>query len=174
MFEPIADDDVPAMVALMNRAYRGIGASGGWTTETAYLAGERITDAFLRADLAATPAGAFLKWVDPGSGAILGCVWLEKLGEDSWYLGSLATEPALQNAGLGKRLLGAAEDWVAARGGAVIRMTVVNVRDALIAWYVRRGYRLTGATAPFPYGDDRFGTPLRDDLSFVILEKRLV
>lgn len=52
-------------------------------------------------------------------------------------------------------------------------MKVVNVRDELIAWYGRRGYAPTGETAPFPYGDDRFGQPLRDDLSFVVLQKTL-
>jgi hypothetical protein len=52
-------------------------------------------------------------------------------------------------------------------------MHVVNVRDALIAWYLRRGYRKTGETEPFPYSDDRFGAPLRDDLSFLVPEKEL-
>ena len=47
-------------------------------------------------------------------------------------------------------------------------MTVVHIRDTLIAWYQRRGYVLTGETLPFPYGD-----PPRDDLSFVVLEKAL-
>jgi hypothetical protein len=46
-----------------------------------------------------------------------------------------------------------------------------NVRNALIGWYLRRGHRKTGETEPFPYGDDRFGAPLRDDLSFLLLEK---
>jgi hypothetical protein len=50
-------------------------------------------------------------------------------------------------------------------------MTVVNLRSALIEWYQRRGYTLTGETKPFPYGDSRFGIPLRDDLQFVVLEK---
>jgi hypothetical protein len=58
-----------------------------------------------------------------------------------------------------------------ANGGKRIRMHVVNVRDALITRYLRRGYRKTGE--PFPYGDDRFGAPLRDDLSFLVLEKDL-
>ena len=49
----------------------------------------------------------------------------------------------------------------------------MNVRDALIGWYLRRGHRKTGETEPFPYGDDRFGAPLRDDLSFLLLEKDL-
>jgi hypothetical protein len=52
-------------------------------------------------------------------------------------------------------------------------MIVMNIRHTLIAWYQRRGYALTGETVPFPYGDSRFGEPKRDDLSFVVLEKRL-
>ena len=173
MFEVITDADVPAVVALMNRAYRGGGATAGWSTEAAYITGDRTTAALLRADLVARPLGAYLKWVDQ-AGQISGCVWLEPLADGVWYLGSLATDPDLQNAGMGRTLVSAAEEWVAARGGHKVRMSVVNVRDTLIAWYVRRGYRVTGETEPFPYGDDRFGTPLRDDLAFVILEKDLV
>jgi hypothetical protein len=52
-------------------------------------------------------------------------------------------------------------------------MTVVNVRHSLIAWYERRGYRLTGQTEPFPYADPRFGIPKRSDLAFVVLRKPL-
>jgi GNAT superfamily N-acetyltransferase len=85
----------------------------------------------------------------------------------------LAIDPEQQNNGLGRTLLSAAEQWVHERGARRVRMTVVNVRDTLIAWYLRRGYHRTGETNPFPYGDNRFGTPLRDDLSFVVLEKDL-
>lgn len=99
-------------------------------------------------------------------------MWLEPRGEGEWYLGSLATDPSRQNSGLGRALLTAAEDWTREQGGRRIRMTVINVREALIAWYERRGYHRTGETAPFPYGDDRFGTPLRPDLHFGILERR--
>ena len=67
----------------------------------------------------------------------------------------------------------AAEQWGGDRGGTRIRMDVVNVRDALIAWYLRRGAHKTGETESFPYGDDRFGAPLRDDLSFLAQEKKL-
>jgi hypothetical protein len=58
-------------------------------------------------------------------------------------------------------------------GAETIEITVVNVRDLLIAWYERRGYRRTGELRPFPYGDDRYGTPTRSDLEFVVLEKHL-
>ncbi|MFA7541555.1 MAG: GNAT family N-acetyltransferase, partial [Lysobacterales bacterium] len=47
------------------------------------------------------------------------------------------------------------------------------LRDSLIAWYQRRGYAVTGEQMPFPYGDERFGIPRRDDLHFIILEKPL-
>jgi ribosomal protein S18 acetylase RimI-like enzyme len=172
MFVPIVDADVPAIVALMNRAYRG-SRSAGWSTETAYLAGDRTSAELLREDLAARPNGLFLKWEDPADATLRGCVWLEPEAGDAWYLGSLAVDPQQQQGGLGKTLLAAAEQWVRERGGQRVRMTVINVREALIAWYLRRGYHATGETAPFPYGDDRFGTPLRDDLAFVVLEKDL-
>ena len=170
MFQPATDADLPALAALMNRAYRG---TGGWSNEAAYIAGDRTTEARLREDLQASPAAALLKWVEPGADAPRGCVWLEPLGGGTWYLGSLTVDPGTQNAGQGRVLLAAAEAWARERGAARVRMTVVNVRDSLIAWYLRRGYAPTGETAPFPYGDDRFGTPLRDDLAFVVLEKDL-
>jgi ribosomal protein S18 acetylase RimI-like enzyme len=172
MFLLTTDADVPGIVTLMNRAYRGVGAAG-WSTQEAYLSGDRITEDVLRADLREKPHASLLKWEDPKGGALLGCVWIEPLEKDVWHLGSLATDPTLQNSGLGRALLSAAEQWVRERGGKRIRMNVVNVRDALIAWYVRRGYHKTGETEPFPYGDDSFGAPLRDDLSFLVLEKGL-
>jgi hypothetical protein len=52
-------------------------------------------------------------------------------------------------------------------------MTVISARADLIAWYERRGYRRTGQMSPFPYGDERFGIPQRDDLEFELLVKRL-
>lgn len=173
MFELATTEDVPSIVSLMNRAYRGSGSSAGWTTESAYISGDRTSESLLRAQLLSRPEGTFLKWGSPSGGHLSGCVWLEPLGEGVWYLGSLTTDPAQQNAGLGKTFLGAAEQWVRERGGSRVRLTVVNVRDTLIAWYLRRGYHKTGETEPFPYGDNRFGTPLRNDLSFIVLEKAL-
>jgi len=55
----------------------------------------------------------------------------------------------------------------------VCAMTVIEQRAELIAWYERRGYRRTGETKPFPYGDERFGIPRRPDLRFVVLAKSL-
>ena len=171
-YEPATAEDMPDIAALMNRAYRG-NAKGGWRTEATYIRGERTNAALLRDDLMANPAAIMLKWCEGSERALVGCVWLEPLDGSNWYLGSFAIEPARQAAGLGGIMLETAEAWARERGARSIRISVVNVRDALIAWYERRGYRRTGGIEAFPYGDDRFGTPLRDDLAFVIMEKPL-
>jgi DNA-binding MarR family transcriptional regulator len=162
--------DLPEVEALMNLAYRGQDA--GWTSEADCIGGSRTNEAMLRDDIARDPNAALLIWRH-SDGNLIGCVWLEPEGGDVWYLGSLTVEPRRQNAGLGRRLLAAAEDWIRQRGGREVRMTVVNVRDTLIDWYGRRGYQPTGETKPFPYGDHRFGVPKRGDLHFVVLRKRL-
>jgi ribosomal protein S18 acetylase RimI-like enzyme len=162
------DGDLDEVAALVNRAYR---AGEGWTHEADYLGGERTTGAGLRADLAASPQAVLLTVRDEMEGPLHGVVWLEPVGDDAWYLGMFTVRPDLQDRKLGRRLLEAAESFAIARGARRIRLTVVAVRDSLIAWYERRGYRLTGEREPFPYEDQRFGIPRRDDLDFVVLEK---
>jgi GNAT superfamily N-acetyltransferase len=158
------------VVELINLAYRG---SVGWAVETQYIEGQRIDLAGLREDLAANPQALLLIWRDEGDGRLLGSVWLEPSEDGAWYLGLLNVTPDMQDRQLGRQLLAGAEEVARERGARRIRMSVVNVRDTLIAWYQRRGYALTGETKPFPYGDERFGKPLRDDLHFVMLEKPL-
>jgi GNAT superfamily N-acetyltransferase len=167
-----ADDDVPAVVDLMNRAFRGRGADASWSTEERYIEGTRTSEDLLREEMAERPDARLLLWRKPDS-TLLGCVWMQPEENDVWYLGSLTIAPLEQKAGLGRILLAAAEDWALARGAQEIKMTVVHVRTALLEWYARRGYSLTGETKPFPYGDERVGRPTRDDLYFVVLSKQL-
>jgi ribosomal protein S18 acetylase RimI-like enzyme len=173
ILEHAMEADFPAIIGLVNAAYRGNGAVESWNVETGIIEGTRLTDSLLRQDLAAKPHAHFLVHRSPESGAIIGTVWLEPVDNGNWYLGLFTVDPSLQKQRLGRALLCAAEDFARARGAWSIRMGVLSVRDALIAWYLRRGYQLTGETEPYPYGDNRFGTPLRDDLKFVILEKQV-
>lgn len=165
------DADLAAIVTLMNAAFRGIEAERGWSTEAAYITGNRTSEALLREEIA--EGASFLLARDPETSALQGCVSLKALSAETWYLGSLTVNPALQNGGFGRKLLDSAEAYAAAHGARTIEMTVVGIRDTLIAWYERRGYRRTGEVRPFPYGDNRFGTPMRDDLEFVVFTKRL-
>jgi len=168
-----SEADLPAIVELANLAYRGSGESSGWTTESSYIEGPRLTDARLREDLATKPDAHLLILRGDDDGPLLGTVWLEPKSEDVWYLGLLTIHPEQQKRQLGRGLLVSAEVYAAEHGARRIRMTVINIRDTLIAWYERRGYVRTGESEPFPYGDERFGTPLRQDLSFIVLEKQL-
>ncbi len=165
------EEELPAIVSLMNLAFRGKGENASWNTEVVFIEGDRTTFDLLNAELVAHPKAVLL--AAHSNDDLAGCVWFEPLSNEVWYLGTLAVSPQLQKAGVGRELLTTAEEWVKERGAKTVRMRVVNVRETLIAWYVRRGYTLTGETEPFPYGDNRFGTPLRDDLSFVVLEKTL-
>ena len=64
-----------------------------------------------------------------------------------------------------------AEKFAHEQGAQRIRISVIEQRESLIAWYERRGYVRTGALEPFPYDDPTVGTPLRDDLALVTLIK---
>jgi len=163
--------DYGAIVDLANLAFRGVGPSAGWNSEADFIEGQRLTEPLLREDLAAKPDALLLTYRDDRNGELLGTVWLEPKKDGVWYLGLLTIRPDLQNRQMGRALLAAAEGFAKQHGACRIRMSVVNVRSTLIAWYERRGYLLTGETRPFPYGDQRFGRPLRDDLQFVLLEK---
>lgn len=165
--------DFPSIIDLVNAAYRGKGTTAGWNIETGIIDGTRLTDSLLQEDLATKPHAHFLVTRDPGTNAVIGTVWLEPSKDDAWYLGLFTVSPALQKQHLGRALLSAAEDFAKARGARSMRMGVLSVRDTLIAWYERRGYTRTGETEPFPYDDNRFGVPLRDDLEFAILQKQL-
>ncbi|WKV75513.1 GNAT family N-acetyltransferase [Streptomyces sp. PCS3-D2] len=169
-FRSAVEADVPELVALVESAYRGDASRAGWTTEADYLDGQRTDPDGVRAVIESR-AGVLL--VVERAGELVACCHIEHRGDHA-YFGMFAVRPGLQGAGLGKEILAEAERRARETWGAgEMRMTVVNVREELIAYYVRRGYRRTGELSPFPYGDERFGIPLRDDLAFELLVKPL-
>ena len=155
---------------MTNRAYRFTGEGASWNVET-MIDGERLTTEQLAEDLTANPRAELLIWREAGEH--LGHVWLEPQDDGAWYLGLLTVRPDRQDQGLGRALLSASEDYARARGADRVRMTVVDRRETLIAWYERRGYRLTGERRPWPYEDPRIGRPTVPDLGFVVLERTL-
>lgn len=168
-----ADHELADIAALVNSAYRGELATRGWTHESDLLGGQRTDAESLRADLAAKPGAVLLRLSDAPDALPHACIWVEPAGENDWYVGMVTVSPLRQAGGIGRTLLDAAEAHARARGGTSMQMTVISVRDTLIAWYERRGYALTGKTRRFPYDDERFGEPQRDDLAFVVMKKSL-
>jgi len=166
------DADLDAIADLVNSAYRGDSSRAGWTTEADYLGGQRTDAERLREQLTATPGAVMLTLRDDDA-TLLGSVWLEPRGADVWYLGMFTIRPDIQAQGLGRTLLDEAERFARARGAGRMRISVIQLRESLIAWYERRGFRATGESVPFPYGDERNGIPLRDDLQLLVFEKFL-
>lgn len=171
VFRAAVAADVPAIVALVESAYRGESGLRGWTTESHLLDGQR-TDAADVAALIERPASRVL--LAERDGQLRASCHIERQGAVA-YFGMFAVDPDEQGGGLGKQMLAQAErmardEWHC----RAMRMTVIVQREELIAWYQRRGYRRTGEYQPFPYGDERFGIPRRDDLRFEVLLKDFV
>lgn len=162
--------DVAAVRALVESAYRGEASRAGWTTEADLLDGQRTDEEALDA-LLATP-GSVMVLAESDEDGLVGCCALEARPDATAYLGLFAVRPTRQGSGIGSTILAEAEriafeEW----GAPILEMTVIGLRADLLAWYARRGYEPTGRTASFPYGDERSGIPRRPDLEFVVLAK---
>jgi len=175
MTEPTIRDatpaDIPELHRLIESAYRGEASRAGWTTEADLLDGQRTDPDDLAGILSDPEQGMLTAWRGDD---LVGCVLIADRGGGTGYFGMLSVSPTLQGGGLGRRLIEAAHATMAERFGARrVRISVFPQRETLIAWYRRLGYRPTGETLPFPYGDERFGLPKRDDLHFIVLERPL-
>lgn len=160
--------DIPALTILINSAYRGETSKKGWTTEANLLEGKRTNEEELTETLL-DPKNTILKFTD--NDTIIGSVLLiEK--EHQLYLGMLTVSPELQNSGIGKKLLAEAENHAKALGLSSIIMTVISVREELVAWYKRHGYADTGEREAFPESEIHV-TISEKPLEFIYLEKKI-
>jgi ribosomal protein S18 acetylase RimI-like enzyme len=160
--------DIPSLLKLINSAYRGESARKGWTHESDLVDGNIRTDANSLKEMIENPISVILKYTSGDE--IMGSVYLEKQ-DHKLYLGMLAVSPDIQAQGIGKELMSAAEEHAQKMNCSIIYMTVITVRNKLIAWYERKGYSQTGETKPFP-NDGRFGMPLQP-IEFIVMEKHL-
>lgn len=169
-FRTATPADVPAILALVESAYRGETSRAGWSTEADLLGGQRTDAEDVRSCVERERSVVLLLERD---GELIACAHVA-VEHGAGYFGMFSVRPTLQGGGIGKIVLAEAEriardEWKLSE----MRMTVIDVRDELIAFYERRGYARTGVKKPFPYGDERFGLPKRDDLRFEVLAKRL-
>ncbi len=169
IFRRATHAEVDAIVALVESGYRGDASRAGWTTEADLLDGNRTDAKDVQSCIDRERSMMLLADQD---GELVACAHVAAEA-DAGYFGMFAVRPTLQGGGVGKAVLAEAErivrdDWQL----ATMRMTVIDVRDELIAFYVRRGYVRTGIKKPFPHAE-RFGIRKRGDLQFEVLEKPL-
>ena len=161
------EKDISSLVRLMDSAYRGQDSKQGWTSEADLFIGNKRTDETMVAKLITKPGSVFLKYTNE-KGVIEGCVYLHKK-ESRLYLGMFSVSPSSQGKGIGKKLLAAADEHAREQSCSSIYMTVITVREDLIGWYEKNGYRRTGKVLPFPV-DERYGIPTQP-LEMMVLEK---
>jgi predicted N-acetyltransferase YhbS len=130
-------EDAPALTAAINRAFRKV--------EEFFLEHDRITLAQCHEHLT---RGVFL--IAEEDGAMAGCVYAELRGGGRGYFGLLSVDLERQGSGVGKRLIGAAEDYCRRAGCTQMDMTIVNLRVDLPPYYAKLGYSEDGGVIPFP------------------------
>lgn len=160
--------DTSALEKLINSAYRGETSKQGWTTEADLLIGKRITEDEL-IEIIQNKENTILKFTK--NDAIIGCVLLVNKG-NKLYLGMLTVSPNLQNSGIGKQLLKEADVHALALGLPKIIMTVISIREELIAWYKRHGFVDTGVREAFPLNNTD-AVIANESLEFIVMEKIL-
>lgn len=169
---PAQVQDADAISALVNRAYRGDSSRAGWTTEADLLDGKRTTTEDVLALLNRHDAVIITGWVAETLMVTLCAEWHAE--EQVAHLGMIAVEPTAQNQGYGKKMILVAEQLAVTRWGVrASQMAVVSVRETLIAFYQRLGYRATGELKPFPHFPEMW-QPKMENMQLMTLQKDLV
>lgn len=169
LLTPAQASDADAIAELINAAYRGASSRQGWTTEADLLDGRRTSTEAVNHLLNQDDTLILIAKAD---GVLLGTILLLH-AEPAVEFSQFAVDPRHQNRGIGKRLLTYAEEtaislWAVTQAF----MLVIPGRRELIAFYQRRGYRLTGENRPFPL-DPLLWTPKVNDLSLTLMLKPL-
>ncbi|MDB5008273.1 MAG: family N-acetyltransferase [Mucilaginibacter sp.] len=161
-------NDVPELNQLVNTAYRGETSKKGWTTEANLLDGLRIDETTLKSYF--DDSNVILLKNTDHAGLITGCVYLE-IRKPRLYVGMFSVSPLLQGQGIGRDLLQHAEAYAKQLNCTTLTMTVISIRQELISWYERRGYKTTGETLPF-HADKKFGVP-KQPIELIVMEKNV-
>lgn len=151
-----SSDDIPALVRLINLAYR---------VEDFFVNGDR-TNAKDIGERMMAPHACFVVADVQDSGDIGAAAWVEVLG-DRGHLAMLSVDPALQGKGLGRLIVTAVEDHCRLAGCHALDLEIVNLRLELPPYYAKLGFASIG-TAPFP--DSR---KLSRDAHLVVMSKPL-
>lgn len=168
-FRQATAEDGPGIVSLVNSAYRGESSRAGWTTEADFLGGQR-TDMDEVSNILADPNAIFLLCFNGDK--LIASAHLERAGNAA-HFGMFAVTPGLQNSGIGKRFMEEAEALAAKQWHCdKMQMAVITLRQPLIEFYERRGYRRTGQFKEFPRSE-KFGIPKVSGLQLEVLEKTL-
>jgi GNAT superfamily N-acetyltransferase len=164
-------DDAPALVALIRAAYRGPASYERWTSEQHLVGGSRTDEPAVLAVI--DGVGSKMLVIDGADGRPIGCCRIADRGGGLVAFGMLAVDPERQGGGIGRRLVGWAQDAAVELFDArVMELEVLAQQELLRRWYERLGFAPTGETRAFPSHPEH-AVPRRDDLCLIVLAKSL-
>ena len=149
---PAREPEADTIAQLVNRAYE---------VERFFVLGDRTSREEVRTLIR---EGRVFVAAEDGQPPV-GCVYVEVGGERGLF-GMLAVDPARQGAGIGRRLIDAAERHLRDSGARSIDIQVVNLRTDLLPRYRLLGY-VDAGTAPYVH------RPTTQDVHFVVMRKTL-
>ncbi len=151
IFQKAEIADASAIAQLVNSAYRGETSRKGWTTEADLLEGLRTTTQEVAQIIKREDAFILIGVVNNEIVATICCEWQAIGGSNTGHFGMIAVKPSLQNKGYGKQIIAAAEALTRREWRVVgFHMTVISIRNELIAFYEKLGYQRTGEFKDFP------------------------
>lgn len=156
-FKTAHPEDSQIISELVNSAYRGEHSKKGWTTEADYIGGTRTSPELILAMINTPSAQIDLAFDQLNN--MIGCVYINRETPQRLYFGMLTISPLYQGHGLGKKMMSHVEGIARIESFTELKMTVLNVRVELIAFYERRGFIATGDFEKFPDNDPAYGIP---------------
>jgi ribosomal protein S18 acetylase RimI-like enzyme len=144
LFRDALAEDAKDVLNIVNQAYC---TEGGWTTESHLVVGDRLVAADYLAGLAEPNRQILLALENQ---QVVGCIEIQMEGDHA-HLGMLAVLPNKQNQGIASQLLRQAEILAKQTYQAKEAvMLVLDVREELLQYYYRKGYKRADEYVPFP------------------------
>ncbi|EED17716.1 GNAT family acetyltransferase, putative [Talaromyces stipitatus ATCC 10500] len=174
-FRTATPEDAPAIEQLVQSAFRAADIRQDWTADMELNIRFRIEVDEVMPRITNPDSAIVMAFArgDGGKELLVASLEVTKRSDELARLSMLAVDQHHQRGGIGREILSYAEAYCQKTWGVTkFGLDALSTREALIAWYIRRGYQKTGDTAPFPV--DRFSDlALPADLCFVQLEKDL-
>ncbi|EEA24048.1 N-acetyltransferase, GNAT family, putative [Talaromyces marneffei ATCC 18224] len=171
-FRIATPEDAPAIQQLVQSAFQAADTRQDWTADMELNIRFRVAVEEVMPRITNQNSAVIVAFITTENGeALVASVEVAKRSDALARVSMLAVDQHHQQGGIGRAILTYAERYSQQEWGVTkFGLDALSTRQALIAWYMRRGYQKTGETAPFPV--ERFSDlALPGDLCFVQLEK---
>jgi GNAT superfamily N-acetyltransferase len=159
---------VEDLVSLVNRAY-AVGEAGLWVEGATRTEREEIADAIRSGGMLAATL----------EGSVVGCAYVHPLEPGAADVGLLAVALERWGSGVGRELVGSAEELMRLRGATTMQLELLVPKEwvhpekvRLRAWYTRLGYRFV-RSARFEEVAAHLASQLATPCEFLIFHKPL-